>query len=99
MSSEFTDFDLSTFWGSSDYENGNYVDARPTSEVLIAVEADLGYKVPAAYVELAMVQNGGVPRNAPILSPCDRVPENAGEHATRSSAQEKSIQESGRRQE
>jgi hypothetical protein len=63
MRSEFTGFDLSTFWEDSDYATENYVDAPPTPQVIKAVEAKLGYKLPAAYVELALIQNGGIPRN------------------------------------
>jgi len=41
-----------------------YVDASPSDAVVAAVERELGYKLPAAYIELMRFQNGGVPRRA-----------------------------------
>lgn len=58
----FADLDLSCFWESSDYATREYVDVPCTLEAVAAVEAELRYKLPAAYVALASLQNGGVPR-------------------------------------
>ncbi|MCW1921578.1 SMI1/KNR4 family protein [Luteolibacter arcticus] len=63
MSKAFHGFDLSSFWRNSQYAAENYVDRSPTPEMVKAVERQLGFKLPAAYVELAKIQNGGVPRN------------------------------------
>jgi hypothetical protein len=63
MSQVFDGFDLSSFWKDSQYAKENYVDAPPTPEVINAVERQLGFKLPAAYIRLAMTQNGGIPRN------------------------------------
>lgn len=63
MSKVFDDFDLSSFWEDSQYARENYVDAAPTPEVIAAVERQLGYKLPASYIELAKAQNGGIPKN------------------------------------
>ncbi len=63
MSQVFEGFDFSSFWEGSQYAKENYVDAPPTPEVIEAVERELGYKLPAAYIHLAMTQNGGFPRN------------------------------------
>jgi len=58
----FSDFDLRSFWEPSDYADKEYVDNPLTSEKVALVERLLGYKLPAAYVELMKSQNGGTPR-------------------------------------
>lgn len=63
MSKALHGFDLSSFWEPSQYADENYVDRSPTRETVKAVERQLGFKLPAAYIELAKVQNGGFPRN------------------------------------
>ncbi len=59
----FKDFDLSSFWEDSRHAKENYVDSSPTPEVIEGIEQQLGYKLPAAYIQLAMTQNGGFPKN------------------------------------
>jgi hypothetical protein len=59
----FGNFDLSNFWAPSDYARKEYVDDPPSADLVASIEAELGYRLPAAYVELAQHQNGGVPRN------------------------------------
>ncbi|MCA9647071.1 MAG: SMI1/KNR4 family protein [Myxococcales bacterium] len=59
----FEDFDLRGFWEDSDYARKNYVGKAVTPELVVEVEAELGFKLPAAYVELMRSQNGGVPVN------------------------------------
>ncbi|WP_193214789.1 SMI1/KNR4 family protein [Luteolibacter marinus] len=63
MSQEFDGFDLASFWEDSQYAKENYVGEEPTPEVIEAVEKRLGYKLPAAYIQLAKTQNGGFPKN------------------------------------
>lgn len=63
MTKHFEGFDLSDFWRDSEYARENYVDAPLTDEVLAAVEHELGYTLPRAYVELCRYQNGGYPKN------------------------------------
>jgi len=58
----FADFDLESFWKPSDYALKEYVGAPLTDEVVINVEHDLGYKLPASYLELMRFQNGGIPQ-------------------------------------
>ena len=58
----FERFDLDDFWKESDYANQEYVDTPLTAEQLEVVQATLGYMLPAAYVALAQVHNGGVPK-------------------------------------
>lgn len=56
------DFDIANFWEHSDYAREQYVDVAPDAEMIASVEASLGLKLPAAYVALAQVQNGGMPK-------------------------------------
>lgn len=56
------DVDLTDSWEPSEYATKEYVDAPLTPALLERVERALGYKLPAAYVELAETQNGGIPR-------------------------------------
>jgi len=58
----FADFDLAGFWEPSEYALKEYVGAPLTDAAVAAVERELGYKLPAAYVELMRFQNGGIPR-------------------------------------
>ena len=51
------------FWEQSDYAYRTYVDAPLTDGVLAQIEKELGYKLPAAYVEMSRRQNGGIPVN------------------------------------
>ncbi len=57
----FDDFDFSSFWTPHAYALKAYADVPCTPDAVAAVELDLGYKLPAAYVELATVHNGGMP--------------------------------------
>ena len=58
-----TDFDARHFWEDSAYAAEAYTEPWPSDELLARVEADLGYRLPAFYVDLMRVRNGGVPRN------------------------------------
>ncbi|MCU0699585.1 MAG: SMI1/KNR4 family protein [Myxococcaceae bacterium] len=55
------DFDWSGFWETSEYATREYVDVPLSPALLERVEQTLGYKLPAAYLQLAQHQNGGVP--------------------------------------
>lgn len=57
----FHDFDLDNFWEDSEYARKAYVGAPLSDEAAAQVETPLGYRLPAAYVELARHQNGGIP--------------------------------------
>ena len=63
MTSIFADIDLSTFWAQSQWADKEYVEDAPTQEMIRSVEEELGYKLPAAYIELMKTQNGGKPAN------------------------------------
>lgn len=55
--------DFSDFWEDSDYARDTFVSEPPTDELIAEVEEELGYKLPAAYIHLMKLQNGGIPRN------------------------------------
>ena len=57
------DFDFSTFWQASDHAASAYTEPWPSDELIARVEADLGYRLPAFYVALMRVRNGGMPHN------------------------------------
>jgi len=65
----YGDFDLTDFWEESDDANREYVDAPPDQQTIDAVQARLGYRLPAAYIELSRHQNGGILRKNSIRSP------------------------------
>ena len=54
-------FDVDGFWVESTEAEEEYTDEPPTAEVVAEVERVLGYKLPAAYIELMASRNGGVP--------------------------------------
>ena len=62
MGKIFADFDVEQFWEPSEYAQKEYVGESLTDEAVSAVESELGYKLPAPYVEMMRFQNGGIPR-------------------------------------
>ncbi|MDG0791850.1 Imm51 family immunity protein [Cohnella ginsengisoli] len=59
----FEPLDFSCFWEDSDYAREAFVSDPPTDELIAEVEEELGYKLPASYIHLMKLQNGGIPRN------------------------------------
>ena len=55
--------DLSTFWNDSDFALKSYIEAPPTDELIQSIEQELGYKLPASYIELMKQHNGGTPHD------------------------------------
>jgi hypothetical protein len=62
MSKALDALDLDQFWADSDYAREEYIGPPLTDAVVSAVEGELGYKLPGAYVEFMKRQNGGLPR-------------------------------------
>jgi hypothetical protein len=57
----FKDFDFTDFWEDSDYALQEYVNDAPSDELIQSIETELRYKLPASYVELMKLHNGGIP--------------------------------------
>lgn len=51
------------FWepDPSGYQAKNHIEPPPTPEMIASIEAELGYKLPASYIQLMQTQNGGIP--------------------------------------
>ncbi|GGH30587.1 SMI1/KNR4 family protein [Paenibacillus segetis] len=58
-----TDLDLANFWDDHEYASKEYVSDPPTDELIASVEEALVFKLPAFYVSMMKVHNGGVPQN------------------------------------
>ena len=58
--SNLKDFDWTGFWNDVDYAFESYIGKPVTDEDIKAAEANLGYTLPAAYIELLKNHNGGV---------------------------------------
>lgn len=57
----FTDSDLTGLWLGGDFSLEYYEEPSPGDELIASVEAELGgYKLPASYIELARIHNGGM---------------------------------------
>lgn len=63
MAGIFHDFDFSGFWDNSEFAKDEYQGEIPTDEQIAEIEAELGYKLPASYIEMIKLQNGGIPLN------------------------------------
>ena len=58
--SNLKDFDWSGFWNDVDYAFESYIGKDVTDEDIKNAESELGYTLPAAYIELLNNHNGGV---------------------------------------
>ena len=62
MNIYFDTLDFSTFWDESDYYRKNCTEPSPSPELIQSIEEELGYKLPASYIELMKFYNGGAPK-------------------------------------
>jgi len=60
MISAFENYDFSDFWDDNDYSIKEYLDETPSSSLIDSIEKELGYKLPASYIELMKLHNGGI---------------------------------------
>jgi hypothetical protein len=59
--SAFEGFDFEGFWDDCEYSLKRYVEPAPSDELIASIEKELGgFRLPAAYVELARMHNGGL---------------------------------------
>jgi hypothetical protein len=59
--SAFEGFDFEGFWHDHPYSLEKYVEPAPSDELIASIEQELGgFRLPAAYVELARLHNGGM---------------------------------------
>ena len=58
--SNLKDFDWTGFWNDVDYAFESYIGKPVTDKDIKVAEAELGYTLPAAYIELLKNHNGGV---------------------------------------
>ena len=58
--SNLKDFNWTGFWKDTDYAFESYIGREVTDEDIKNAEAELGYTLPAAYIELLKNHNGGV---------------------------------------
>lgn len=64
LSAQLAELDLKDFWKDVDWAREDYVDGPVSEELIISVEKELGFKLPASYIALMRTQNGGVPKRA-----------------------------------
>lgn len=57
----FPNLDLSQFWDDDELALEEYVDVAPDDDLILSIENELGYKLPASYIALMKQHNGGVP--------------------------------------
>src|SRR5688500_10338374 len=56
----FDGVDFDHFWDDGAYSRENYQEPTPSDALVAEIEAELGYRLPDAYVELARMRNGGL---------------------------------------
>lgn len=56
----FATFDFSDFWDDCEYSQQNYQEPPPSDALIAELQAELGYRFPAAYIALARRHNGGL---------------------------------------
>lgn len=56
----FATFDFDDFWDDCDYSQQHYQEPPPSDALIAELQAELGYRIPEAYVALARRHNGGL---------------------------------------
>ncbi|MDN8592851.1 SMI1/KNR4 family protein [Paenibacillus sp. 11B] len=54
-------YDPASFWEQSEYALESYVSPPFDEELIQTIEQELGYQLPASYIQLMNTQNGGIP--------------------------------------
>lgn len=57
----FENYDFTNFWNDCDYALKSFVEEKPSDELIISIEDELGYKLPDSYISLMKLHNGGIP--------------------------------------
>jgi hypothetical protein len=55
--------DFSDFWDDCEYAFTAYVSENPIDDLIYSLEQEHGFKLPASYLELMKMHNGGIPNN------------------------------------
>ncbi|MEC0240619.1 SMI1/KNR4 family protein [Paenibacillus dokdonensis] len=58
-----TNIDLVNFWDDSEQAAEQYVSDPPTEDLIASVEEELVFKLPAFYIQMMKLHNGGIPQN------------------------------------
>jgi len=61
--SSLQDTDTGNFWDNNEHALREYVSKPITDELISSVEEQLVFKLPASYIQLMKLHNGGIPRN------------------------------------
>lgn len=56
----FATFDFADFWDDCEYSQQNYQEPPPSDALIAELQAELGYRIPDAYIALARRHNGGL---------------------------------------
>lgn len=67
----FNNFDHAQLWDDCEYSLEKYVEEPPSETLIREIEAELGYKLPASYIELMKLHNGGILASVKSCFPCD----------------------------
>lgn len=73
-------FDSSNFWDDSEYAFEEYISEPPTDDLITSVEEELVFKLPAYYVAMMKLHNGGIPQKTRF--PIGESTSEAGDHIT-----------------
>ncbi len=55
--------DTTNFWDDSEYAFSEYISDPPSDALITSVQEELVFKLPASYVDMMKLHNGGIPHN------------------------------------